>query len=72
MSISRTMLLILINAISYMIFLGIFLFGILGTDNVYYYRTIAFGLSMVFLFVTLYLVNRRIKEKDWIKQTPSS
>ncbi len=53
MSISHSWILILITAISYMIFLGIDIFGI---DNLYYYKTIAYGLAGVFLLVTFYLL----------------
>jgi hypothetical protein len=55
-----------------MIFWGVALFDVFGTDNLYYYKTIAYGISGALLAVTICLAYRRIfKEKDLTKQTPS-
>jgi len=70
MRISRSMILILLTAIAYLMVLGVAIFG---NDNAYYYRTIAYGLSAVLLFVNIYLIKRGIKQNDLLKakQTPS-
>ena len=70
MKISRSIVLISLTGIAYLIVLQVAIFG---NDNTYYYRTIAYGVSFVLLLTFILLINLRIRQRDLLKtkQTPS-